>query len=371
MRKLAFSLLLFVAGTFAGAAMSATAQAQGGTQADGADAAIDPASAQLAEIEKTYHAKLVRTLSESADPRDWALASLIGGEDKPGAVSLSARAAAAAPNDALVQWIALTRSDDDASANTHGESAAARLQAIEPGNVNVWMYPLIRASRQHEEVAVDEAMQHMARSTYTDEHWYDAQKALIRVFQQHPLPDAYFKTASSMASDPAMPMLTPESAPYVGSLAITAAMNLPAYQSLVNACKPRTDFQPSAARIGSCEEIGRVMATKGSTLIANRIGFALLRVSRTYTDDDVRIARSQDWIWEKSAALSTAEHLSAAKLIARTDDQNTAGNELEAMRRELVRANISAYPPADWVDTRSPFSPERLQQDRAAAARAE
>ncbi|MBS0515615.1 MAG: hypothetical protein JSS16_09090 [Proteobacteria bacterium] len=48
------------------------------------------------------------------------------------------------------------------------------------------------------------------------------------------------------------------------------------------------------------------------------------------------------------------------------DDQNATGNELEAMRRELVREGLPTEPPADWIDTRSPFSAERLRADETA-----
>ncbi|MBS0568820.1 MAG: hypothetical protein JSS59_15585 [Proteobacteria bacterium] len=376
MRKRVFSLLVSGASLLAGTGELSPAWAEGAPSAATGDAAgqtgqtdpaADPESARLNEIDKTYRAKLAQTLGASADPRDWALASLITGAQTELARSLHTRAADA-PGDALVQWIVLSQSSARSASAVADADALTRLQAIEAGNASVWMYALMRAAQLHDAGAIDEAMRHMAASTYTDEHWYDAQKALIEVFKRNPPPDEYFALASSAQSTPGTESLTRESWPYFASVAIVAAMPLPAYQSLANACKPRADFQPGAARIGDCAKTGRTMAAKGNTLVANRIGFTLLRVTHAYNDDDVRLARAQDWIWEKSIGLyaDTSRLPSAAKLIARVDDQNATGNELEAMRRELVREGLPTEPPADWIDTRSPFSAERLRADETA-----
>ena len=374
MRKLAFSLPLLAASALAGTTESHSAQASGipvddaATLANNADSSADPASVRLDEIDEEYHARIVQTLSDSVDPRDWALASLIAGSNKEPAASLSARAAASAPNDALVQWIALSLSDRTASSSGPGELALSRLQSMEPNNASVWLRTLMRASSRHDTAAVDDAMHRMATSVRVDECLYDVQKALLAIFRRNPLPDRYFTIAAGIKPNPVTGMLSRESAPYVASVAIVVAMPFPAYQTVVNACRSRADFRPSAARIDDCARIGRLMATKGNTLIANRIGSTLLRVTRTYTADDMKLARTQGWVYEKFIGLyADTDHLpSATKLIARMDDQDAAGSEVEAMRRELVRENLPTEPPADWTDARSLFSAERLHDDEVA-----
>ena len=150
------------------------------------------------------------------------------------------------------------------------------------------------------------------------------------------------------------------------------AVATPEYRPLIAACKPTADFQPTPIRIDDCAKIGRLMAAKGDTLIANLVGFAVLRVSHSYSDSDVKFAREQDWIMEKYRGFANGAYVtSATKLVEEMDDRMATGNELAAMRRAVVRKNLPTEPPADWVDTRSPFSAERLQQDRASAARAQ
>jgi hypothetical protein len=240
---------------------------------------------------------------------------------------------------------------------------------MEPNNASVWMYALARASQRHDAIAIEYAMQRMAAATYADEHQYAVQKTLIDVFRRNPLPDEFFTVAASIQSNSTTQMLTQESSPYAASIAIVMALALPGYQTLLAACKPQVEVPLTEARSDECAKIGRLMAAKGSTLIANRIGFALLRITRTYTNDDVKLARVQGWIWEKSINLYTEpDNLpTAEKLIARMDDQYATGSELEAMRRELVRENTPLEPPAGWVDPHSPLSAEQLERDRAAS----
>ena len=374
MRTPILCLCLLAAPAFAAAKQSGTklsdsAAVTGATHATPA-AAADAHAEKRNAIEKKYRADLVRTLSASNEPRDQVLAVVIGiGIGVHVDDALVAHAAAAAPNDALVQWIALTYSDRPSAPLALGKQALARMQALEPDNASVWVQALTVAARQQDAGVVDGVMRRMAESTHSNEHFFDLQNALNDMFKRHPITDEYFTAAGSTPADSATIKLTRESLSYAESAAIAGAFGLPAYQSLIKACKPRTDFQPSAARIVECAKIGRTLASKGSTLIANRIGFAVLRVSGTYTDEDVKLARTQDWILQAFGTLVANVDFAnnAEKFIAHSDDANATGAELEAMRRELVRADQPTEPPANWVDKRSPFSRERLQQDRASA----
>jgi hypothetical protein len=116
------------------------------------------------------------------------------------------------------------------------------------------------------------------------------------------------------------------------------------------------------------------MAGRADTVIANRLGMAVLRVSNTFSDDDVRLAREVDWVLERSStamgALESSQDPSVGDaLVTYMTDWFATGNEIEAMRRAIVRSGSAATPPDDWVDKMSPFSEERLQRDEVALQR--
>jgi hypothetical protein len=371
MRNLTFCLSLLIA-----ACLAAPTFAASGTENVSSPAASEADRANVArldEIDKAYRIEVVKALSASAAPRDRALAAVIdsihitgasGSADKIDDAALIEQAAAAAPNDVLVQWIAMMQSERTTPPRELAEQALGRLQNLEPDNASVWMHALIRASHQHDTAAADAAVRRMAASTHVDDHFVDFKKALIEANRRYPLPDEYFRLASA---NPSMSLMTPQSAPYFLAAAFAAATMLPGYQPLIAACKPTADFQPAAARIDDCARIGRLMATKSDTLIANVIGFAVLRVSRSYTADDVKLARAQDWMMEKYRSIADGTYVTpAAKLVEEMDDVTATGSELEGMRRTVARENLPTEPPADWIDPRSPFSPERLRQDQAA-----
>jgi hypothetical protein len=101
---------------------------------------------------------------------------------------------------------------------------------------------------------------------------------------------------------------------------------------------------------------------------------AVLRVSKTFSDDDVHLARDTDWVLDRSSATMTALESSrdpsvGDALVAYMTDWFATGNEIEAMRRAVVRSGGAVTPPDDWVDKMSPFSEKRLQQDQAALQR--
>ncbi len=113
------------------------------------------------------------------------------------------------------------------------------------------------------------------------------------------------------------------------------------------------------------------MAEHSSTLIGNRIGLAMLRVSGAYTEADIQRARQQDWIWRRwQRASSSADPFSTDEFIALTNDECATGSEFEAARRAVARAGDALVPPSDWVDDYSVFSAERLAADELDAARA-
>jgi hypothetical protein len=58
---------------------------------------------------------------------------------------------------------------------------------------------------------------------------------------------------------------------------------------------------------------------------------------------------------------------SAEEVVAYETDWMQTGSEVEAMRRAVARAGNPLAPPDNWIDTLSPFSEQRLQQDQTAS----
>ncbi|HZP66716.1 MAG TPA: hypothetical protein VFB32_10430 [Rudaea sp.] len=322
-----------------------------------ADDAPDPEEAAAEQAWATYVNSVFDALAASADPHDWALASLIRSDDpdhpRDGA-SLAARAAAALPDDALVQWIAAMADP------THGDKALASpaeraLQRLEPENAAVWQLELSRAMRAGDDAAADRALARMATSSRMSVHWNDIGKALAAAYSRYPVPS---ELARTMFKDPASEANSADIAAWM----TTAAFALPSFQHLVSACRLDPATGRNAVRAADCAATGRLFAGRGDTLIANVLGFAVLRVSRTYTDADVASARELGWLrsqWE--LALQGDDDVFYG--FALTRYWYETGSETGAMRRMLEEHGVSLAVPDGWVDRASPFSAERLEAD--------
>jgi hypothetical protein len=342
-----------------------------GGSAATADAACDPDAAAM-RAQAAYHDALHDLLAQSADPRDWALATLVhafGSRIAPqqrdrADDALLGRALAATPDDALVSWIALERSGRGRAA--WRSAALQRLRTQEPDNAAVWLEILTDAARRDDAAGVDAALARMAASGTFDGHFADLLNAVAGAFRRLPAPDAIVAQSTVKHAPPSA-----DTAPIAAAFALTAAAALPAFQPLVNACRVDPANGRHRDRARDCAAAGRIMAAHADTLIASRIGPAVLRVAQTYTDDDVRAARSIDWAYSHYLAMiptDEADPAFPAQIAVYFADWVDTGSEVEAMRRAALRAGVAADPPAHWIDRYSPFSAERLDSDRSAAA---
>ncbi len=277
------------------------------------------------------------------------------------------KAVDSAPDDVIVQWIGLLESTKRVAQKSDDLPVLSSLQRLEPRNAAVWAYALARATQNQDRAAIEDALLGMADSTIDNEHFSDLIKAQLDIIKRYPLPEEYLAVAMKYS-----PTLSKSSAPYIYVTAIASAFALPAYQSLIKACTVYPQTGENARRSGTCARIGRLMASTGGTAIANRIGFAVLRVSGSFNQDDVQLARNQDWVWHEKTDLyaATGGEPPSAALIADMTDWCETGSELEAARRSIARAAKSAIPPSDWIDPNSPFSEQRLSQDRINASQA-
>lgn len=326
-----------------------------------ADELPDPEELARETAWKDYQLSIFEALSRSNDPRDLAMVTLTGFLDFDSGSqqvqrheALRARAIRAAPDDVLVQWMA--------SRATNGSAAAAaatkRLQHLEPENAVVWLDELRAAAQRKDNHGVDLALRKMSSASRFDLHYSELIKAVSETYLR--FPETPYATAMAGTHDEPF---SPEYMSLTQAASVTAAVALPAFQDFINAC--RAAPQQTFVRAADCARVGRTMVAHSDTLIGNRFGYVLLRVSRTFTADDVLAARDDDWVDEKFHTPSTEEFdaESAKASIAYQKDWIETGNELEAMRHKLARAGVALTPPSDWVDDSSLFSAKRLQAD--------
>jgi hypothetical protein len=296
---------------------------------------------------RAYQDSVSDTLSRSPDPRDWAMAVVVAGAQSK-RNELLARAASAAPNDVLVQWFAISQPA------TH-DTALASLHRLEPDNAAVWLEDLIAATKRSDDAGIDLALAKMSAAPRFDSHLGDQLKALSAVYSRHPVPDEYFallpKEEQAQGKDV-----------QAFSHAMSAAQ-LPALQHLVNACRIDLASGRNSRRAADCAAVGRLMVARGDTLLANRIGAALLRASHTFTDQDLSLARNDDWIYARYMEREQAAPLSIEQVVAYQSDWIETNSEKAAMRLFVLRSGASDTPPEDWTDDRSQFVGERFRSD--------
>lgn len=340
----------------------------------GTEPAADSADAKAANDFAEYQSNLLISLARGTSPRDWALARWLANspifanlqKSAGQAVDQLPDAGAAWPDDVLVQWMTLRASRKPAEQ----DAALRSLKRLESDNAAVWLWVLDRAYASKDQQAIEDALTHMAASRRYNDHRDDFLRMLVDIYQHHPLPPA-------SGIEGLITSLIQNDAPHMLAMTEINLLLSDSYQALTPLCRIDTVSDKNVAHAASCEAIGRILALRGNTVINSRIGFGLLRSSRTFGDQDVRSARDIDWIIQQYRSLQNelsdgTENplLDIAKITqASTNmrrlvtDQIETGSELEAYRQALVRAGKALKPPGDWVDDQSPFSEARLRAD--------
>ncbi|MDR3387216.1 MAG: hypothetical protein P4L92_09205 [Rudaea sp.] len=318
---------------------------------------------------RDYQKSVFDELSLSPDPRDWALATLTGtlmfdptGQDRRDA--LLQRAAHAAPDDVLVQFIVANSSRVKTGAPAFANEAMQTLQRLEPDNAIVWLGGLHEAVSNNDNKATDAALARVAGAARFDEHSAEVLKAMVDVYTRYPVPDEYLALTKDALAAEKFPAAR-DFIPHTMALATVFAVVTPPYQDIIRECRIDPASSDNAVRADTCAAIGRLMASHSTTWVSTLIGYSVLRVSNTFNDDDVRRARDEDWLFKVlGESLNDSSDQVAADTVARDNDWIETGSEIEAARRSIARAGKSTEPPTDWVDDRSPFSAKRLQDSQ-------
>jgi hypothetical protein len=330
------------------------------TDREAPDDGMAPTSAapSARQAREAYQATVADALVRSDRPRDWALAAtLLSLREQPAEPvsyptrdELLERAARAAPDDAIVQWLAAL----DRSAAATGSidaamgAAAAALTRLEPDNAGAWLSALVVASRRDDAAGVDAALARIASGTRFDDHFAGTLHAWLDVQDRFPPPPAVVPTDDFATRWPAMPTATLQSiVGFAAAFAQVSATAIPGYQVLFAACQP--DGTAAWRRRADCEHAGRLMLGQGRSFIARTIGFALLRDLDALTAADQRARRQLGWYQQKSYEATGHARGDAAAIEAYQADWRHLDDEIEVTRRALRRAGLPDSPPAGWI----------------------
>lgn len=295
---------------------------------------------------QTREAAITQALRSSDRPRDWVLAAMpaIGpSATQAGSAGDSAallqRALAQAPNDALVLWLVANRAlgaGDDAIA----ARSATALTRLEPDNATSWVPALALASRHADDARIDNALAGMAAATRYDDHFAEAVRAWMDIYDRHG--SASIAPAASSGES------------FTAAMAKASAFALPAYAPLSSACKSTADHRVTAQRRADCSTAGRLMLQRGSTLVARSIGSMLLTQGGegALTAGDRATLRTLDWLRYQGAYVFPNDERDSAALRAYAADWRALDDEVAVITRALRRAGRPAEPPQDWSPPR-------------------
>lgn len=274
-------------------------------------------------------ARLAQSLAASTSPRDRMLsASLPAMLKSAQGDAVLAKAAAAAPDDVLVQWMAAV----------HGnEAATAALPRLEPDNAAAWLPALRIAIERRDDMAIDSALGGFAAGTRVDDHYGQ----LLHAWQ-----DALRRQPDAAACDGDEKHCVRAGRDFTYAVALTAASVFPAVAPILTFCKATPGDSP---RRRQCEAGGHVMFENGNTQVSSAVGFALLRGLDALTPADEALRRRQDWLRDVTTPLHRDLEPGAPGFAEFMADWTALDSEFEVMRRLAQRAGQPLTPPDGWV----------------------
>ncbi len=301
-----------------------------------------------------YQRELERSLRNSASPRDWAISAVLVHYDDPTSVGASSpsraallrKAAAAAPNDRLVQWLWASQSASDSGCDT-GHPCPGRSMAlahIEPDNGAAWVPAIGEAAAAGDAGRIDRTLAKMAAANRFDEMLNDSMTALLDVARRYPPPFDQNERVDGKS-------VTTEMARLSFVFAQATAITIPNYRHLVIACRRDKHPEATLAHFENCGKIGRLMLTRSGAWVSRLIACSLLRESGIAGTTDVENARTALWQYEQYGKLIKQEQAGQASLES-LREQVGGMSEVEANQRALRHANFAPMPPTGWRPTR-------------------
>lgn len=171
---------------------------------------------------------------------------------KPGENEWMARAVAAAPQRADLQWLQIQLCGKTASCAT--EAMEARLHLLAPENGASWLPALARAGTAGDEEAKRTLIQSIARSSRIETYWTELIAGLTPPLEQ----TRVMSTGDAVAS----------------VTGVLAALSLPAYSLISTACKGENLDSPGA--LEACRGVARAFQN-GDTWVTAGLGAAFVK----------------------------------------------------------------------------------------------
>ncbi len=265
-------------------------------------------------------------LLAAATPRALILAAQI----TPSADHLRTQARDLAPDDAFVQWFAAKHADGSVDVE-----AAHDVVRLEPDNGAGWVLLLDAAADAGDEDGVTRALEQIGEAPRFDDFLSTMTREWLAVIDAEP---ALVPTVERGSAD-----WSRAAAPLVHALALSAAVGMPAYRKLVEAC-PRGGAADPARHL-ACAAAGQRISEQATSIVARAIGTALLR----RIDDPAWTVAKQhyDHLNRASSTLLDPALRDDAAIRRVIADWYATASEIAVLERLLARAGLPLRAPAD------------------------
>ncbi len=223
-----------------------------------------PAAVNAAE--EKYFRDLEQSIRNSTSPRNWALSTQMGlnptdAANREGGALLR-KAASAAPQDRLVQWLWANAASEASGCDKADPcpQRSASFARLAPDNGAAWMAVVSDAWARGDGAATDAALARMAAATRYDEMYVESLIAWADIYRIHPAPDIVVRNALRP-----FPANDAESfREYVAYLFSRGARHSN-FSQAIKACKRAINPGVPVVRFENCARIGRLMITRGNT----------------------------------------------------------------------------------------------------------
>lgn len=349
---LGLSLALLCHGALADTAQASIAAAR--TETDAAEDAQDMAA--FDRIRKGWREALLplfEKLRQSSDPRDWMIASQLFqiGDLDPASngvarAELLKNAAAAAPDDVLVQWVAAMAVP---ASGGGGCSAPKPLPAnldgllrLEAANGLAWLPVLQQSYQDKDALGVDAALARMAAADRFDDHRQEYMRMLVKLYAANPQVGA--RIGADLES-------TVGKLDEAGQAEVSFGMAMgqtmavaPSLYLLNKVCDPKQESAPEARRLALCADVGQRLAERGANASLRRDGESLLELVGQSQGKIQALDRELEYL---SWMLDQAGDQQRASAIFR-EEWSRSGDEVDALRATVNALGLPTTPPAMW-----------------------
>ncbi|HWJ33724.1 MAG TPA: hypothetical protein VNR70_00570 [Steroidobacteraceae bacterium] len=282
-----------------------------------------------------YDRKIQRTeqlLIASGDADSLAAAAMlsIGPKVKPvQRLTLIARAVAEAPERPDLVWLNVRLCAQVEGCDS--EPLEARLRALDPDNGAAWSDSIGRAGKRNDVVAVRKDLEGIATSTRFDTYW---NATIVHV-------------ANAILRTHTMDLPTA----LVATIGMASAMTIPAYQTIVSACKGDPLKDPSV--LNTCRQVSSVMRG-GDTYLTEMIGVAIAKRawpegSAEYVEA-VSAKRVAHYQMDTDGKIGLHHFLNSQYAAKRLQLMTEKKTEQEVNLAEILNAKLNPNPPSDWTD---------------------